>query len=77
MFLSRMGPDVDAHQVKLFCETLLSDWCEVEALNAKFPDLYSSFKITCYSHHKDKILDPNSWETGALIRPFFRKKADQ
>ena len=76
VFLSRMGPDVTADQVQDFCKTLLADWCEVEMLNSKFPALYSSFKITCYSRHNDKILDPINWETGALIRPFYRQKSN-
>ena len=73
VFLSRMGPEVSAEQVQDFCKGLLDDWCEVEMLKSKFPALYSSFRITCYTHHNEKILDPNNWETGALIRPFYRK----
>ena len=72
IFLSRMGPDVSAKEVQDFCKNLLNDWCEVEILKSKFPALYSSFRITCYSRHKDTILDPNRWETGAIIRQFFR-----
>ena len=76
VFVSRMGPDVTATEVQDFCKTMLADWCEVEMLNSKFPALYSSFRITCYSHQKEKILDPNNWETGAIIRQFYRKKSD-
>ena len=56
VFLSRMGPDVSAEQVEDFCKSMLDDWCEVEMLNSKFPALYSSFRITCYSHQKNKRL---------------------
>ena len=76
VFLSRMGPEVSAEQVEDFCKDLLNDWCEVEALNARFPALYSSFRITCYTRHEEKILDPSNWEIGALIRPFFRTKSN-
>ena len=73
VFLSRMGPDVNAAQVQDFCKGLLNDCCEVEMLKSKFPALYSSFRITCYSRDRDKILDPDNWETGAIVRPFYRK----
>ena len=76
VFLSRMGPDVSAEQVQEFCKSLLDDWCEVETLSSKFPALYTALRITCYSRHNDKILDPDNWETGAIIRPFYRNKSN-
>ena len=76
VFVSRLGPDVSVDNVKEFANGIINDDCEVEKLNAKY-STYSSFKITCEDKYKTKILDPESWEKGVLIRPFYRDSTRQ
>ena len=74
--MSRLGPQITAEKVKAFVDQIISNSCEVEKLNAKY-STYSSFKITCEDKYKTKILDPESWEKGVLIRPFYRDSTRQ
>ena len=76
VFVSRLGPNVSVDNVKEFANGIINDDCEVEKLNVKYPT-YSSFKITCEDKYKTKILDPESWEKGVLIRPFYRDSTRQ
>ena len=70
VFISRLGPNVTAAAVQEFCQAILCEDCEVSKLKTKF-DSYSSFKITCSIWKKAEILNPDSWEYGVLIRPFY------
>ena len=70
LFVSRLGPNVTAAAVQEFCQAILCEDCEVSKLKTKFKS-YSSFKITCSIWKKAEILNPNSWEVGILIRPFY------
>ena len=68
--ISRLGPNVTAAAVKEFCQVILCEECEVSKLKTNH-DSYSSFKITCSMWKKADILNPDSWESGVLIRQFY------
>lgn len=70
IFVSRLGPQITAEKVKAFVDQIISNSCEVEKLNTRY-DSYSSFRITCEEKYNDKVLDPDMWEEGVLIRKFF------
>ena len=70
LFVSRLGPNVTAAAVQEFCQAILCEDCEVSKLKTKY-DSYSSFKVTCNMWKRAEILNPDSWETGVLIRPFY------
>ena len=69
-FVSRLGPDVTIDAVQEFCRSIINEDCKVEKLKTKF-STYSSFKITCNRWKKEALLNPDSWESGVFIRPFY------
>ena len=70
VFVSRLGPDVSVLAVKEFCQSMLDEDCEVLKLKTKYAT-YTSFKITCNIWKKEVILNPDSWEAGVFVRPFY------
>ena len=70
VFVSRLSPDLSTDVLKEYVADLVKDTCDVEKLSSKYPT-YSSFLITCNEVHKEKLLSPEEWEEGILIRPFF------
>ena len=69
-FVSIFNPELTIEDFKAFCSDIVGDDYSVEKLTTKYPS-YSSFLITCDVTHKVKLLDPQSWEEGVLIRPFY------
>ena len=45
-----------------------------ESLNSKYPDLYSSFKVTILANDFKKAMDSNLWPYGACISRFLSKR---
>ena len=70
IFVSRLSPDITADKVKEVTSEIINDSCDVEKLQTKF-NTYSSFCVTCDLKHRDKVLDPEMWEAGVLIRQFY------
>ena len=70
-FVSRLSPEVTAPELKKYCESTFNESFVVEKLQTKFPS-YASFRITGNVRKKSAVLDPNNWESGILIRPFYR-----
>ncbi|CAG9815509.1 unnamed protein product [Phaedon cochleariae] len=58
---------------------LKSNFPEVacESLNSKFPELYSSFKVTIMESHFRKAMDPSLWPFGACISRFLEKRKQE
>ena len=72
IFISRLDPDETVDNMKEYVKGLTGEDCDVEKLNARFPT-YSSFVITCSKRHENTLLDPDEWEEGLLVRPFYGK----
>ena len=70
-FVSRLSPDVTTCDLKKYCESTFNESFVIEKLQTKFPS-YASFRITGNARKKSAVLDPNNWESGILIRPFYR-----
>ena len=71
IFVSRLNPSIAKDKVKDFVSGIIGgDTCIVEKLQTKF-DSYASFYVSCDDKHKDKVLDPDMWESGILVRPFY------
>ena len=70
VFISRLSPGLSTETFKTFCSQFIDEDFEVLKLAAKFPN-YSSFVISCDEKHKQKLFDPENWEEGTLIRPYF------
>lgn len=48
-----------------------------QALTSKYPEMYSSFKVSIYGDNYDKALDPAIWPQGACVNKFFHWKKKQ
>ena len=72
VFVSRLDPDFPEEELREFVRELTGSNCQISKLKSKFPT-YSSFVITCDKQHENTLLDPDEWEQGIIIRPFFGK----
>lgn len=45
-----------------------------EQLTSKFPELYSSFKISVYDSHLESAIDASRWPNGCCINRFFHRR---
>lgn len=57
-------------------ELLKNSFPEVscESLTPKYPNIYSSFKVTIFEDNFRKAMDPKLWPDGACISRFFQKR---
>ena len=79
VFISRCHPDETSDGIKSYVQEIISDECSVQKLPTKFPT-YSSFVVTCDAKHDEKIMSPDEWSSGILIRKFYgrlRQNDDQ
>lgn len=73
--ITKLDPHTTDKDVKECLLALVPD-VRVEKLNAKYPDAYSSFKVTVCEDDEKSILDPSIWPAGSKVYRFFhaRKK---
>lgn len=48
-----------------------------EKLNSRYPNYYSSFKVTIHEEHLNTAMDPSFWPKGVLVNRFFHKRKTQ
>ena len=70
IFVSRLAPEFPVEELHEFVRELTGTDCEIHKLKTKYPN-YSSFVITCDKISEKTLLDPDEWEKGIIIRPFF------
>ena len=70
IFVSRLAPEFAVEELHEFVRELTGTDCEIHKLKTKYPN-YSSFVIICDKINEKTLLDPDEWEKGILIRPFF------
>ena len=73
-YISRLSPDTTSDQVVNF---LKADFPEVtcESVLSKYPERYSSYKITGDHLNKDKVMDADRWPQGTYIARYFQKRS--
>ena len=67
--MSRLSPDLSTEVIKAYASSIIEGEVSAEKLNSKYTT-YSSFVITCDLMYKDKLLSPDEWAEGVMIRPF-------
>lgn len=67
----RLEPTVTAGAVGDYLKNCGFTGVTCEGLQSKYPDVYSSFKISCPVDVIDKIKDPTLWPAGVVINKFF------
>ena len=71
IFISRLSPEASVSKVKDFVHQIVdNNSCVVEKLKTRF-STYSSFYVSCDDQFREKLLDPNTWEAGILVKPFY------
>ena len=71
IFVSRLSPNITQVKLKEYVGQIIDDKnCAVEKLKTRF-ETYASFHVTCDDKYRAKLLDPEVWETGILVRPFY------
>lgn len=71
--LTKLHPDTKKEDVLAYTSDKLSD-VTVEQLQSKYPDSYSSFKLSVPEDKSDKVLDPTVWPAGAVLNRFFARR---
>lgn len=76
VFLSRLAPDTTCRDVVEFVNDSFSRNADVIQLKTKYPDTYASFKVSVNvdSDSIEKIISPELWPEGALVRRFFEPR---
>lgn len=74
----RLDPSVTPADVAEHLKQKGLDGVLCERLQAKYPDIYSSFKVSCTADQVEKLKEPSLWPTGTCINTFFHwiKKKD-
>ena len=75
IFVSRLDPEFPLEELHEFVHELTGNAsCEIEKLKSRFPT-YASYVITCDKCYEKTLLDPDEWEEGVIIRPFYLKRS--
>lgn len=73
IYISRLHPDTTLSDVTEFLKEKFPE-VKCEKGQSKYPENYSSFKITIDENHFDLIMNPDLWPRGIYINKFFRSK---
>lgn len=74
LFVSRLEPSTSTEDIiNNFTDKIPGMDCE--KINTKYPESYSSFKITVNSQNYSEAVNPKNWPIGVLVKKFFRGKS--
>lgn len=71
--VSRLDSKTTADSVSNYLNQIIPG-CSCEMLNSKFPNIYSSFKITVSLDDVSKVMNPSVWPMGVRINRFFHRR---
>lgn len=70
----RLDPKCSTENVEDFLKSNAIDQYQVEKLQSKFPNDYSSFKVAVPEGLQQKFTDPEIWPENVKINRFFRPR---
>ena len=85
--VTRVNPGVNISRIEDYIRNKLQCVCsandnmdniqsfELKQLNSKFPDKYSSFKLSIDFSLIEKVLDPSFWPIGIAVRKYFSPRS--
>lgn len=73
LFVSRLDPSTTVNMLEDYVKVNFPE-VKCEPLKAKYPEHYSSFKITINEENLEKAMDSKQWPQGALVMRYFLKK---
>ena len=77
--VTRVNPKVTVGTVKSYVQMKMDRQqdvngnfeCDILQLNSKYPESYSSFKVTVNSNLLSKVMDPTFWPSGVAVRRYY------
>lgn len=76
LHVTRLHPQTTVAEIEAFLKDRLQN-VACQPLNSKFPEYYSSFKITVDMDEVDKAMDPQLWPRGTYVNRFFQRRTRQ
>lgn len=74
LHVSNLKPDTKAEDLLSFLNKNFSNKVKCESLKSRFPDSYSSFKVTIPASEYEKALIASNWPNRASVRYFFQRR---
>ena len=75
LYVSRLHPNTTAEDVTDYLKEKFPE-VHCEKSQSKFPDSYSSFKVTISEYNYKFIMNPEIWPNGVYINKFFRPRRE-
>ena len=78
IFLSRLNPNIPAEEIKEYVREIANVESIVERIQSR-NTAYASFVITVDRGAEERVLDPDEWQEGLIVRPFrgqLRRRGD-
>lgn len=72
----KLHPETTVADVKNFLEPIFPE-VQVEQLNSKYPNYYSSFKVIINETKLDAAMTPTLWPAGACVNRFFHPRVQK
>lgn len=76
LFVSRLSPETECDDLQSFLKMQKDSDYLVEKLTAKFPKLYSSFKIGIPASMYQDVFSADFWPNNVFVSKFFSKRAN-
>lgn len=73
MYITRLHKDTTVNDITEFLKKKFPE-VRCEQGQSKFPECYSSFKITINENNYNSFMNPDLWPSGIYINKFFRKR---
>ena len=74
LYVSRLHPDTTCQNLMNFLKPKFPE-IQCASLESKYPDNYSSFKVTINLENNKVAMDSATWPDGAYVSRFFHRRA--
>nr|CAI5847405.1 unnamed protein product [Callosobruchus analis] len=75
LHVTRIHPSTKFHEMQEMIKTNFPE-ASVEQIQSKYPEDYSSFKVTIFQSNFPQALNVNKWPKNTIINGFFQRKRD-
>lgn len=76
LFVSRISPSTSIGDFTAMVKTEINE-AVCEKLTSKYPEKYSSFRVSINATSFEKAKDPNMWPDGSVVSKFFQSRQFQ
>lgn len=68
----RLAPSMKSDDIINYLKSVNISDVQCEQLNSRFPDIYSSFKVSAPAKYLEDLTKPETWPEGVCVNRFFR-----